>query len=239
MDTLYVVMPAYNEQACIRHVVGKWCDIVKKVGPESRLLVINDGSTDWTDVTLLEMAEKNPQLMVVTKKNEGHGATILYGYKLAIEEGADYIFQTDSDGQTRPDEFWQFWNDREKCGLLIGNRTERQDGFLRVLVAYVLRLLLFVIFRASVKDANTPFRLMKADELKDLLDYIPEKYNLTNVIITVLYTKFGKTYYYPITFRGRWDGENSVNLKKIFMTGICAVRDFVIIRNSINSRTML
>ena len=37
------------------------------------------------------------------------GATVLYGYKYALKNGADYIFQTDSDGQTLPEEFEPFW----------------------------------------------------------------------------------------------------------------------------------
>ena len=36
------------------------------------------------------------------------------GYRYAVEKGADYIFQTDSDGQTLPEEFWQFWEKRQK-----------------------------------------------------------------------------------------------------------------------------
>jgi len=45
-----------------------------------------------------------------------------------IKSGADWIFQTDSDGQTNPDEFEAFWCRREKYDALFGNRTVRGDG---------------------------------------------------------------------------------------------------------------
>ena len=67
------------------------------------------------------------------KPNGGHGATVLYGYKYALKNGADYIFQTDSDGQTLPEEFEPFWKRRQKYDMVIGWRKDRQDGISRVL----------------------------------------------------------------------------------------------------------
>lgn len=235
MDKLYLVMPAYNEQDNIKTVVEQWYPIIEHMGSESRMVVINDGSRDATGTILKELAEERPQLIPISKPNEGHGATLLYGYQFAVEQGADYIFQTDSDGQTLPEEFWPLWNERKKCGLLIGERAGRQDGFSRIMVTKVLRLLLFFIFGSWVKDANTPFRLMRADELNSLLPVIPPKYNLSNVIISVLYTKKREVIYFPITFRPRQGGTNSINLKKIFKIGKQALKDFVIIKRSMRN----
>ena len=47
---------------------------------------------------------------------------MLYAYHYALEQGADYVFQTDSDGQTLPEEFWPFWEQRKEYDMLIGNR---------------------------------------------------------------------------------------------------------------------
>ena len=158
-DRLIIVIPAYNEEENIENVVAQWHPIVEKTGGDSRLFVINDGSTDRTQEELDHLQGKYPQLRTVKKENQGHGATILYGYRCAIAEGADYIFQTDSDGQTLPEEFWKLWEDRKKCGLLIGSRKRRQDGWQRIFVTRVLRLVILVTFHCWVEDANTPFRL--------------------------------------------------------------------------------
>ena len=114
-DRLIIVIPAYNEEENIENVVAQWHPIVEKTGGDSRLFVINDGSTDRTQEELDHLQGKYPQLRTVKKENQGHGATILYGYRCAIAEGADYIFQTDSDGQTLPEEFWKLWLAADLC----------------------------------------------------------------------------------------------------------------------------
>lgn len=229
MEKLFIVIPVYNEEANIKEVIEDWYPVVEKHNGngESRLVLIDDGSKDNTYSIMEECAKKYPLIKTITKQNEGHGATILHGYNYAIENGADYVFQTDSDGQTLPSEFEQFWECKENYEMVIGHRSKREDGFSRYIVTKVLKAVIKVCFGVSVTDANTPFRLMKADILKENLKLIPEKFNLSNVIISVIYAK--KKYnvkYIPITFRPRQGGVNSINLKKISKIGIQAIRDF-------------
>ena len=168
MDKLYIVIPAYNEEENIENVINDWYPVVEKIGKDSRLVIINDGSKDSTyDIMLKIKKEKNlEQFEPVTKPNGGHGATILYGYHYAIDNQADYIFQTDSDGQTLPEEFWQFWDLREQYDMVIGHRNKREDGSSRVFVTKTLKLVIKLCFGVSVTDANTPFRVMKTSTLK-------------------------------------------------------------------------
>ena len=97
-------------------------------------MIINDGSRDDTYEIASAECETHPLLTVLTKPNGGHGSTVLYGYRYALENGADYIFQTDSDGQTDPAEFEKFWQIREGYDAIFGNRTSRGDGFSRAVV---------------------------------------------------------------------------------------------------------
>lgn len=241
MDKLYIVIPAYNERDNIENVVNDWYPVVEKYGTDSRLVIVNDGSKDDTYDILLKLSETRPQLEPLTKPNGGHGATILYGYDHAIKSGADYIFQTDSDGQTLPSEFDEFWKQREEYDMVIGHRKGRQDGFSRIVVTKTLKLVCRICFHVTITDANTPFRLMKAESLKKEIKYIPENYNLSNVIISVLFIKKGyKVKFIPITFRPRQGGVNSINMKKIFKIGKKALHDFAainkIIKNSIEEQ---
>ncbi|MCQ2529319.1 MAG: glycosyltransferase family 2 protein [Saccharofermentans sp.] len=232
-DKLYIVMPAYNEEANIETVVAEWHPVVENIGPDSRLVVVNDGSKDKTYDKLLELKEKYPQLEPVTKANSGHGATVLFAYNYALDHGADYIFQTDSDGQTRPDEFGPFWNDRKIYDAIIGHRNHRQDGFSRVFVTKTLKLVIRLVFGVSVTDANTPFRLMPRATLEKYLPKIPKDFNLSNVILSVLLVKNkDNVKFVPITFRPRQGGVNSINLKRIFKIGIQAVKDFRVIKKT-------
>ena len=232
MDCLYIIIPAYNEEENIRNVVETWYPIIEKHNGDgtSRMVVIDDGSKDSTYAILFEMSGTYPMLTVLTKPNGGHGATLLYGYQYAIRQNADYIFQTDSDGQTLPEEFEQFWKQRQDYDMVIGHRKKREDGLSRVFVTKVLKGVIRICFGVTVTDANTPFRLMKRDILKKYIRYIPENYNLSNVLISVIYAKKGcLVKYIPITFRPRQGGVNSINFKKIVKIGKDAVRDFTAI----------
>ena len=228
-DVLYLVIPAYNEEANIRDTIEMWYPVVERAngGGRSRLLIIDDGSRDRTAEIVRECAESRPYLLSVTQENAGHGAAVQNGYRYALKHGADYIFQTDSDGQTLSSEFDEFWNGRGSYDAQFGARTRRQDGAGRVFTTRVLRLLLRLIFRVKATDANVPFRLMSASSLRELLPHVPEGYHLTNVFVSVLYLRAGKEVRYrPITFRPRQGGTNSVNWKRILSIGKRSLKEF-------------
>lgn len=129
-DVLYIVVPAYNEQDNIGNLIDDWYPVVEKHNGagKSRLVIVNDGSKDDTSAIVSEKSKDLPLLVALDKPNGGHGSTVLFGYRYAIENGADWIFQTDSDGQTNPEEFDAFWDARMRHDAIIGNRSDRQDG---------------------------------------------------------------------------------------------------------------
>lgn len=227
MDILYIIIPAYNEQENIRNVINEWYPIINKIGGKSRLVIINDGSKDKTYDIAYGLKTKYSKLEVITKTNSGHGATCLFGYKYALEEKADYVFQTDSDGQTTAEEFWQFWDNRDIYDFIIGKRVARQDGIKRIIVTKVLKLVILLFFKCNVPDANTPYRLIKCEKLKIYMQKIPENFFLSNVLMSVLFTKRQeRVKWIDISFKKRQGGENSINIRKIFIIGIRAINEF-------------
>lgn len=238
-DTLYIIIPAYNESANIIDVINDWYPIVEKHNADqtSRLVIIDDGSKDNTFDIISEAAKTRPLLKPIRKGNAGHGATVLFGYKYALTKKADFIFQTDSDGQTRPEEFKRFWNRRNDYDMVIGWRKGRQDGLSRVFVTKTLKAVIRLCFGVHVKDANTPYRLMNAATLDKYIDLIPDNFNLSNVILSVIYAKKNcKVKYIPITFRPRQGGVNSINLRKIIGIGRQALKDFRHINKALNKQ---
>lgn len=120
--------------------------------------------------------------------------------------------------------------------MIIGNRNNRKDGLSRVFVTKILKLVIRICFKCSVTDANTPFRLMSRTTLEENLKYVPRDFNLSNVILSVVYVKRGmRVKFLPITFKERQGGVNSINLRKIFKIGINALRDFIIINRSLKN----
>lgn len=240
MSKIYFVMPAYNEAENIENTIQQWYPVIKKLadeGEESRLAIANDGSKDNTFAIMQGLKEKYPLFEPLDKPNSGHGATVLYLYRHAIKNGADFIFQTDSDGQTNPDEFWQMWENREEFDFQIGYRKGREDGGSRIFVTKTLRLVVWMMFHVWVTDANTPFRLMATDKLQPIMDVIPADYFLCNVAISAIAVKWHyKIGWYTITFRPRQGGVNSINMKRIFKIGWKALSDFMTINKKLKRR---
>lgn len=231
-DTLYIIIPAYNEQENIENLISEWIPVVNLL-PCARLVVINDGSTDNTYETLTAHETTNPNLIVLNKHNGGHGDTVLFGYRYAIEQGASWIFQTDSDGQTRAAEFQAFWNMRGDYDAIMGNRPFRGDGIIRKLVETVLCGMVRLFFGVKVPDANCPFRLMRASNVAEYIQKIPEHYFLPNVILTVQFTKYANVIFRDVTFENRKGGKGSINVRKIIKIGFQSIRDFNRLRKTI------
>lgn len=230
MEKLYIVIPAYNEEASIESVIRQWYPVVEKHNGEgeSRLVIINDGSKDKTYDIITALQSRYPLMVPLTKTNGGHGSTVLFGYRYAIENKADYIFQTDSDGQTNPAEFETFWNQKDTYDAILGDRQAgRQDGAFRVFVENVVRFLLRIIFGVSVPDANAPFRLMKRELVQKYIDMLPKDFNLPNIMFTTYFVYYKeKVDFVKVSFKPRQAGTNSINIKRIVGIGWKALGDF-------------
>ncbi len=235
MSKIFFVLPAYNEEANIAETIGQWYPVVEKTGKDCRLVIANDGSKDKTFEIMEGLKEKYPQFIPLTKPNQGHGPTVIYLYRYAIEHGADFIFQTDSDGQTNPQEFQQFQEASKEYDCVMGCRPVRGDGKDRKMVENVLRTYVWLFFHVWVPDANAPFRLMRASVVEKYLDLMPKDFNLPNAVLAACFSKFKeKVKYIDITFKPRQGGVNSINPKKILKIGWKAISDFWKISNSIS-----
>ena len=168
---LSIVMPIYNEEGIIKHVIEDiYSEILSKL-PDSELLAINDGSTDSTPVILDNIANRFPQVMPLHKENGGHGDALLYGLMRAKGQ---YIFLIDSDRQVDPKDFWLLWNKRNEADFLCGVRTKRHDPLHRLVLTRLLRFGIWILFGERCRDANVPFKLFKRDFWQKARAFIPE-----------------------------------------------------------------
>ena len=233
-ETLFIVMPTYNEETNIRNVVEEWYPILENADENSRLVIADGGSKDDTLNILYDLQKELPKLIVISKPNTDHGTKIIFLYKYAIENGANWIFQTDSDGQTVAEEFTEFWNIRKCYDAVMGNRVKRGDGLVRKGVEYILRVYLKIFFGTWVPDANAPFRLMKCSVVKKYINLMPEDFNLPNAILAACFKKYNdRVIYKKISFQSRQGGKNYMNLKRIFKIGMESVNNFAQIRKKL------
>lgn len=179
---LAVVIPVYNEEACIIDVVQAWAGMLKDQGISCHLLLLNDGSTDGTKERLT-VFENDPKIEVIHKPNSGHGPTILQGYHQAVEM-ADWVFQCDSDDEMKDEHFPNLWNHRTEYDALFGIRYHRKQNLSRKIITYWSRWTVRLWFGPGVTDVNTPYRLIRADVLKQFIQQIPENTVAPNVIIS-------------------------------------------------------
>lgn len=198
-------------------------------------MVADSGSTDRTHEILENLQKKYQNLEILSQTEKGHGEKLMALYAYAINKGADYIFQTDSDGQTNADEFDAFWQLKDQYDAILGFRPKRGDGKIRAVIEKILCFILHICFGIRVPDANAPFRLMKTSLVQKYLFKLPADYHLPNVMLTTYFVYFHENIeFHKISFLPRQHGKNSINLYRIICIGWRAVLDFKKLRSEIN-----
>ena len=219
---LAVVMPVYNEEASAASVMAEWQAELTRLGISYLLLPVNDGSRDRTGEVLRRLAAANPGLVhVIEQANAGHGRACRAGYDLAVAGDAAWVLQIDSDGQCDPSFFAAFWERRHDADCLFGVRTTRDDGLVRTLLSLGCRAVMSIFCGMDLRDANVPYRLIRAPALAAALGRIPADFDMQNVALTLALRRERalRWAYVPIHFRHRQGGRNSLNVRRILLMG--------------------
>ena len=215
-------MPIYNEEAALEPVVTEWLAELNRLEISFVLLAINDGSTDSSGLVLKRLVERYPNAIApCEKQNGGYGQACRAGYLLAIESGAEWTLQIDSDGQCDPRFFSEFWNRREEADALFGMRTERDDGMLRAVISTGCRIATSFSCGIDLKDANVPYRLIRTQVLKTALTQIPESFDMQNVALTLILKRDASVRWkHPhIRFRNRLGGKTKFGFSRVLSMG--------------------
>jgi glycosyltransferase involved in cell wall biosynthesis len=182
-------MPAHNEAEHIEQAVREWHAAVVSRVPGAELIVVDDCSTDGTRARLEALQGQIPELRIVPLPvNAGHGPAVRAGLERAAGE---LVFQTDSDRQFDPDDFWKLWAKRYEADFVLGVRTTRADGAFRAAVSAILRVTNAVVWGVWIADANCPFKLMRREPLARILERIPRGAFIPMVMVSVLARRDG------------------------------------------------
>lgn len=151
-----IIIPAYNEEACIRDVVLE----LRRVCPQYDYVVINDASTDGT----LAVLRDNGFNYINLPSNLGIGGNVQTGYLYAIERGYDVAVQMDGDGQHLPECLPAIVEPvlRGECDMCVGSRFIEKQGFqtsaMRRFGILFLRTVLRLTCGVRVTDVTSGFR---------------------------------------------------------------------------------
>ena len=160
--TIYVIIPAYNEEASIGLVIQ---DIPKIV---SEVIVVNNNSTDKT----LKSA-RNAGANVLTEDRKGYGYACLKGmdYVSKLKSIPDIIVFLDGDYSDFPEELTKIVAPiiENDIDFVIGARTSklREEGSMtkpQIFGNWLATSLMSLFFGSSFTDLG-PFRAIKYDKL--------------------------------------------------------------------------
>jgi glycosyltransferase involved in cell wall biosynthesis len=216
---LAVVVPAYNEEACIKQVITAWQEGIAQLIPSEEfvIMVVNDGSKDRTGELLDELSKELPNLTVIHQANGGHGMAVVNGYKNALRVNPEYIFQTDSDDQFLVTDFEKLWSKRKESKFILGFRRVRHDAPFRLFITQILKYSLLFIYGTNIADANIPYRLIEKNFLQKLIDSLPKQTPFApNIFLSVMAKKAGQDVMnIPIKHVERQTGEVSIRHFKL------------------------
>lgn len=89
---LAIVIPAYNEARTIRGIA------LQALRQNDNVIIVDDGSTDGTSDALAGL----PVVLVRHAANLGKAAALWEGFRIALDDGADFVATLDGDGQHLP-----------------------------------------------------------------------------------------------------------------------------------------
>lgn len=218
MDTLYIVVPCYNETEVLRETTKRLTDKLDRmhaaglISDRSRIMYVDDGSSDGTWQLIEELHKKNPIVEgVKLSRNRGHQNALLAGLMTA-KDRADCVISMDADLQDDIeviDEFVRQYDDG--CDIVYGVRSSRASdtGFKRSTAQMFYRLMDKLGVETVYNHAD--YRLMSARALDGLAEFDEVNLFLRGIVPQIGY-KTGQVEYE----RGeRYAGESKYPLKKM------------------------
>ncbi len=180
-----VVMPCFKEADGIEEFLR---EVSKSFAVyDTTLLIVDDNSPDSTVEVIEHLARELGRIVVLRQGiNRGHGPSTLIALKSGLDLAPEVIVATDGDGQISGQDL------RRLCDAVLfgkssygeGVRISREDPWFRRTVSAVTRSLLLIRTGKIVRDANTPFRAYRTDQLRQLLNQLPPETAIPNLVIS-------------------------------------------------------
>ena len=168
-----VIIPTYNEIDNIEAMIKK----VFSLKEPFDLLIIDDGSPDGTaDVVIKEQLNYPERLHLIQRKGkQGLGTAYITGFKWALKNGYDYVFEMDADFSHNPDDLERLYKaTAEGYDLVIGSRYVTGVNVVnwpmkRVLLSYYASWYVRLVTGMPIHDATAGFVCYSA-KLLDTMD---------------------------------------------------------------------
>jgi dolichol-phosphate mannosyltransferase len=215
-----VIVPTYNEAENIRPLIA---EILEK-DDSLHLLIIDDNSPDATGDIVEELKAKRKRLHLLRREAKlGLGSAYIAGFKYAIREGYDYIFEMDGDFSHDPKVLPVMLEEIQENDLVIGSRYIPGGSVLnwpirRLLLSYLASQYVRIITGMPIKDATSGFKCYRREVLEALnLDKImSDGYSFQVEIKYRLWLKNYRIKEIPIIFNDRVCGHSKMSRKIVY-----------------------
>jgi len=220
MEKSLVIIPTYNEKENIENIINA----VFALDYPFHILIVDDGSPDGTARIVEELIQKYPNTLHLEERSgkAGLGTAYIHGFKWALKNNYDFIFEMDADFSHNPADLTRLLEACKKAnvGMSVGSRYTKGGKvenwpLNRLLMSYFASLYVRFILWIGVKDTTAGFVCYKKEAL--------EKLNLNDIWfvgyafqIEMKYSvwKSGfKVVEVPITFKDRVLGVSKMDMK--------------------------
>ncbi len=227
--TLYVVVPCYNEEEVLPETAKRLGEKLRslissgKIGKQSRILFVNDGSKDRTWELIAGLHEQDGLYAGLNlSRNKGHQNALFAGLMYA-KERADLAISMDADLQDDIDAVDEMVDKYlEGCDIVYGVRNSRRtDSFFKRFTAEAFyRLMNF--FGAQTVFNHADYRLMSRRALQGLAQFKEVNLFLRGLVPMIGYRS--DVVYYER--RERFAGESKYPLKKMLSFAVDGITSF-------------
>ena len=218
MSKSLVIIPTYNEKENVEKIITK----VMSLPNNFDVLIVDDGSPDGTANIVKELQKKYVnRLHIEERKGKlGLGTAYIHGFKYALRNGYDYIFEMDADFSHNPDDLSRLYDAcaKEGADFAIGSRYTKGGKVSnwplnRILMSYFASVYVRMILFISIKDTTAGFKCYTRKVLETLdLDNIQFVGYAFQIEMKYKALKAGfKAKEVPITFVDRKEGYSKMS----------------------------
>ena len=216
IQDLTVVVPVYNEAACLEETLPLLVSYCFEKG--WHLVLVNDGSTDGSK-GLLQQLTPSPQVTILHHKlNKGYGAAIKSGLEACT---TTYMITFDADGQHSLSDLDKLFSVviEKDADMVVGSRRgstagPSYKGFGKFLIRSLARILMTV----PIRDLNSGMKIYRTDLAKNYLHLLPDTMAFSDIITLVFLNNRDLVLEEPIKINKRSHGKSKIGIQSAFHT---------------------
>jgi dolichol-phosphate mannosyltransferase len=217
----WLILPTFNEAENIEPIVHAAGEVLGQAAPGAfRILVVDDGSPDGTGELADRLASEHDWLRVLHRtQREGLGPAYLAGFRHALDAGAGYVMEMDSDFSHDPSDLARLLDAvRGGADLALGSRYVRGGGvtdwgILRRVVSQGGSTYARWVLGLRVRDLTGGFKCFRREVLEAIhFESVQARGYAFQVELTYRAVRAGfAVVEVPIIFRDRLRGESKMS----------------------------